>query len=108
MLLVCRCFTCIHLDWYAQMMICHDDEWDYIIYILFQSYKFMFICHLLNTFVLMFRQSSACKSGKHLKTILSGHFLHSCLELTWIEISRGHVEAHLTIAPYMQSVSPLG
>ncbi len=51
----------------------------------------------------MFRQSSACKSEKHLETNLTGHFLHSCLELTWIEISRGHVEAHLTIASYMQS-----
>ncbi len=29
---------------------------------------------------------------------LVGHFLHSCFELTLIEISQGHVEGHLTIA----------
>ncbi len=49
---------------------------------------------LLNLHVPFFKRRFAFVTESN----LSGHFRHSCFELTFVEISQGRVEGHLTIA----------
>ncbi len=62
------------------------------------------MCQFSGT-VLQTRQKGVTKQAE---INLSGHFLHSCFELTRTEIHKGRVEGYLTFASQIESVSPHG